>query len=154
MTTLILSLFVGLLGVFGLQSGSYAEVLQLSSVASAAPQQSQIQPAAYESTNTTVVGIVPASAFPSCQNVVGGILFVTRTSQSSATVNDSDPGSEGPTCGTSATNSTGADTREPLFIVPMTREGTLSQQPCMTIATPQRYCEIPSGSSLSAFPLV
>jgi len=158
MTIFIMSMFIGLLQVFSHQPVSHAESLTLSRVISPQIPQSLVQQISNTTTNTantTIVGVVPASAFPSCRNVVGGVLYVTRVQRSSTAIYHSDTPSDGPTCGTSASeDATGADSGESLLIVPLTEEGTLSDQPCKVITTPQQYCEIPPGSELSAFPLV
>jgi hypothetical protein len=63
--------------------------------------------------------------------------------------------SEGPTCApASSRNPSASSGEEPLLIFPINEEGTLEEKPCVAITTPQTYCDIPSGSLLSAFPLV
>jgi len=152
MTALIFSLAIGLLQVFSHQPISHADLLP-SSIAVSTPDQSTIQPVAYAPIQPTVVAVVPASAFPSCKNATGDVLYVIRAQQSPTIAGDNDIPSDGPTCATSSSSYAGADAGEPLSIVPSNEDGTPSQQPCMTITTPQYYCEIPSGSLLSAFPL-
>jgi hypothetical protein len=154
MTFLFFSLYLGLLRIFSNQPVSHTELLTPSSVAAPKLDQSRIQPISYSPTNKTVVGIVPSSAFPSCQDAVGGILYVTRTQHSPTTVEHSNVPSDGPTCATSSSsNSASADAGESVYVIPLTEDGTLSDRPCMIFTVPQQHCEIPAGSLLSAFPL-
>jgi len=154
MTFLFFSLYLGLLRIFSNQPVSHTELLTPSSVAAPKLDQSRIQPISYSPTNKTIVGIVPSSAFPSCHDAVGGILYVTRTQHSLTTVEHSNVPSDGPTCATfSSSNSASADAGESVYVIPLTEDGTLSDQPCMTFIVPRQHCEIPAGSLLSAFPL-
>jgi hypothetical protein len=154
MTTFILTLMIGLSQIFAIGTLSHADPLMPSPAVPVASHQAQLQTISHSPTNGTIVGIVPASAFPSCQDAIGGVLYVTRASHSSALVEHSDELLDGPSCGTSlAANSADTAAGEPLLVVPMTAEGTLSDRPCRVITTPQRHCEIPPGSLLSAFPL-
>ena len=155
MTALILSVFISLLRLVSTQPVSHADLLTPPSITALTPHQAQLQPVAYAPTSTMVVGIVPASAFPSCRNPFGSVLYITRPQRVSTVVYHNNVPADGPVCTvSSAVPSSLASVGEPLFVVPLTEKGTLSEQPCMTISAPQQFCEIPLGSPLSAFPLV
>jgi len=154
MTFLFFSIYLGLLRIFSNQPMNHTDLLTPSSVATQKLEQSQIQSISYSPTNKTVVGIVPSSAFPSCEDAVEGILYVTRTQHSPTTVEHSDIPSDVPACATSASsNLASADAGESTYIIPLTEDGTVSDRPCMTFTVPRQHCEIPAGSLLSAFPL-
>lgn len=153
MNKLILSILIGLMHILSTQAVNADPLTKFNSAISS-PDQAQVQLISHTPPNTTIVGVVPASAFPSCQDAIGGVLYVTRT-RPSTIVEHNDRLLDGPTCGTSSSSDTeGTNDGEPLLIVPLTAEGTLSDRPCKVISTPQRYCDIPPGSPLSAFPLV
>jgi hypothetical protein len=154
MSTFILIIVTGLIHLFGTQQIVNADSFaQFNSSASDA-YQAQVRPISHTPTNATIIGVVPASAFPSCQDAIGGVLYVTRVPRTSAMVEHNDGLLDGPTCGTSlATGSAGANAGEPLLIVPATADGKLADRPCKIITTPQQFCEIRPGSLLSAFPL-
>ena len=118
--------------------------------------QTQLQPIAYPQENTMIVGIVPASAYPSCHNAYGDVLYITRPRHTPTVTDHNEVPTDGPFCTVPSTTSSAVvvNATEPLFIVPLTKEGVLSEQPCMIVNVPQQFCEIPNGSLLSAFPLV
>lgn len=92
-----------------------------------------------------IVEAAPANALTHCDNV----------QQSSLTLRSSDLPAEGPTCVPAPSqNTAGSAGREPQLLFPFTGKGFSEEKMCIVITTPQISCDIPSGSSLSAFPLV
>ena len=96
MTFLFFSFYLGLLRIFSHQPVSHIDLLTPSSVASAKFHQSRIQPTSsmLANANTAVSGIVPSLAFPSCQDMAGGISYMTCTQYSPTAFDESDISSD------------------------------------------------------------
>lgn len=146
MNVLIFSVIIGLLKILSNQPAvSHADIMVTHSVISPHVDQQRIHPIAYSSPPRGIVGVVPAPAFANCYNA----------QHYSVTLSYSDLPSDGPTCTpASSRNPPVSNTREPVLILPLTEEGALEEGTCVALTVPQSYCEIPSGSLLSAFPLV
>ena len=146
MNVLIFSIVIGLLKIFSTQPAvSHADIMVTHNVTSPHVDQQRMHPISYSPTHRGIVGVVPATAFASC--------YTAR--HSSVTLGYSDLPSDGPTCVPAPSrNLPVSNGGEPLLIFPLTAEGILEERVCVAITAPQAYCDIPSGSPLSAFPLV
>jgi hypothetical protein len=146
MSVLIFSVVIGLLKIFTNQpSVSHADVIVTHSLISPHVDQQGIHSISYSPTHRGIVGVIPATTFTSCDTA----------RHYSVILDPSDLPSDGPTCvPSSSRHPSGDNAGEPVLIFPLTEEGTLEERACVAIKTLQSYCDIPSGSLLSAFPLV
>jgi hypothetical protein len=144
MSVLIFSVVIGLLKILSNQPAvSHADIMVTHSVLSPHVDQQRIYPISLPPRG--IIGAVPAPAFGGCYNA----------QHYSVALSHSDLPSDGPTCTpVSSRNSSVSNGGEPLFIFPLTEEGTLEERACVAIISPQAYCDIPLDSPLSAFPLV
>lgn len=145
MNALLSSLMIGLFSIFNIHPvTSRADNMGLSSEMSP-PAHHLLRTVRYAPLPTEIVEAAPATSLTYCDNA----------QESSLTLRSSDLPAEGPTCvPVSSQNTAGSDGREPQLLFPFTSEGASEERMCVVITTPQIYCDIPSGSSLSAFPLV
>jgi len=144
--SILISVVISLLQILSNHPAvSHADIMVTRSGISPQVDEQQVYPLFYSSSLREGIGVVPASPLTSCY----------KGQHHSVTLNPSDLPSDGPTCISASSRTPSASTaKEHLFIFPLTEEDTLEEGTCVAITAPQSYCNIPSGSSLSAFPLV
>jgi hypothetical protein len=146
MSVLIFSIVIGMLKILSNQTAvSHADIMVTQGVISSYVEKQQIHSPSYSPIYKGIVEVVPALSFASCYTA----------QRYSVTLSHNDLPSDGPTCTpASSRNPSVSNAGEPILIFPLTEEGTLEEKICVAITAPQSYCDIPSGSLLSAFPLV
>jgi len=144
MSVLIFTVVIGLLQILNNQPAvTHADTIATPNVISHVEQQ-RTHPLSYSLSHKGIVGVVPATIFADCYD--GRHDFVTLGLR--------DLPSEGPTCAPASPLNPSVSNGEPLLIFPLIQEGTVEERECVAIMATQAYCDIPSGSPLSAFPLV